>query len=271
MLGVNVGVAAPVAWFPFSGWKDSLDGDLHANGRDAVEFYTRKKVVTSRWSLSPPAGPEVAVANSIRCRRGCRSLGQPGDEPGQQAGRALPPLLEVLAPHQRPADHASRRGSAAAPAGRGQAAHRRSPGATARRGGPAPARRGSAPRDARARPRCPCSRRRSGRDRRPGSRSSGRWVGETSIGPPQACSIRLPGEGGKEAHQTALHLGDDARVDLGSAVQPVGARTTRPPPQPNAMRSIPRGPEVVDQRPGVGDALAARSSRAHRGRRAPAR
>jgi len=50
MLGVNVGVAAPVAWFPFSGWKDSLDGDLHANGKDAVEFYTRKKVVTSRWS-----------------------------------------------------------------------------------------------------------------------------------------------------------------------------------------------------------------------------
>jgi malonate-semialdehyde dehydrogenase (acetylating) / methylmalonate-semialdehyde dehydrogenase len=50
MVGVNIGVAAPVAWFPFSGWKDSIDGDLHANGRDAVEFYTRKKVVTSRWS-----------------------------------------------------------------------------------------------------------------------------------------------------------------------------------------------------------------------------
>ena len=50
MIGVNVGVAAPVAWFPFSGWKDSIDGDLHANGSDAVEFYTRKKVVTSRWS-----------------------------------------------------------------------------------------------------------------------------------------------------------------------------------------------------------------------------
>jgi malonate-semialdehyde dehydrogenase (acetylating) / methylmalonate-semialdehyde dehydrogenase len=49
MLGVNVGVPAPVAWFPFSGWKDSLDGDLHANGTDAVDFYTRKKVVTSRW------------------------------------------------------------------------------------------------------------------------------------------------------------------------------------------------------------------------------
>ncbi len=50
MIGVNVGVAAPVAWFPFSGWKDSIDGDLHANGTDAVQFYTRKKVVTSRWA-----------------------------------------------------------------------------------------------------------------------------------------------------------------------------------------------------------------------------
>jgi malonate-semialdehyde dehydrogenase (acetylating) / methylmalonate-semialdehyde dehydrogenase len=49
MLGVNVGVPAPVAWFPFSGWKDSLEGDLHANGADAVDFYTRKKVITSRW------------------------------------------------------------------------------------------------------------------------------------------------------------------------------------------------------------------------------
>ena len=49
MLGVNVGVPAPVAWFPFAGWKDSCDADLHANGTDAVDFYTRKKVVTSRW------------------------------------------------------------------------------------------------------------------------------------------------------------------------------------------------------------------------------
>ncbi|HEY8083740.1 MAG TPA: CoA-acylating methylmalonate-semialdehyde dehydrogenase [Solirubrobacterales bacterium] len=49
MLGVNVGVPAPVAWFPFAGWKDSCDGDLHANGTDAVDFYTRKKVITSRW------------------------------------------------------------------------------------------------------------------------------------------------------------------------------------------------------------------------------
>ena len=49
MIGVNVGVPAPVAWFPFAGWKDSMVGDLHANGSDAVEFYTRKKVLTTRW------------------------------------------------------------------------------------------------------------------------------------------------------------------------------------------------------------------------------
>jgi malonate-semialdehyde dehydrogenase (acetylating)/methylmalonate-semialdehyde dehydrogenase len=50
MIGVNVGVPAPVAWFPFAGWKDSFLGDLHANGTDAVLFYTRAKVVTSRWA-----------------------------------------------------------------------------------------------------------------------------------------------------------------------------------------------------------------------------
>ncbi|MGF7033195.1 malonate-semialdehyde dehydrogenase (acetylating)/methylmalonate-semialdehyde dehydrogenase [Paenibacillus mucilaginosus] len=48
MLGVNVGVPAPMAFFPFSGWKDSFYGDLHANGRDGVEFYTKKKMITSR-------------------------------------------------------------------------------------------------------------------------------------------------------------------------------------------------------------------------------
>jgi malonate-semialdehyde dehydrogenase (acetylating)/methylmalonate-semialdehyde dehydrogenase len=49
MVGVNIGVAAPVAFFPFSGWKDSFLGDLHAHGSDAVEFFTKKKTVTSRW------------------------------------------------------------------------------------------------------------------------------------------------------------------------------------------------------------------------------
>ncbi|MFE4895060.1 CoA-acylating methylmalonate-semialdehyde dehydrogenase [Peribacillus butanolivorans] len=49
MLGVNVGVPAPMAFFPFSGWKDSFYGDLHANGTDGVEFFTRKKMVTARY------------------------------------------------------------------------------------------------------------------------------------------------------------------------------------------------------------------------------
>ncbi len=52
MIGVNIGVAAPVAFFPFSGWKDSFLGDLHAHGPDAVEFFTRKKTVTSRYFSS---------------------------------------------------------------------------------------------------------------------------------------------------------------------------------------------------------------------------
>jgi malonate-semialdehyde dehydrogenase (acetylating)/methylmalonate-semialdehyde dehydrogenase len=48
-IGINVGVAAPMAYFPFSGWKDSFLGVLHGQGRDAVEFYTEKKVVIERW------------------------------------------------------------------------------------------------------------------------------------------------------------------------------------------------------------------------------
>jgi malonate-semialdehyde dehydrogenase (acetylating)/methylmalonate-semialdehyde dehydrogenase len=48
-IGINVGVAAPMAFFPFSGWKDSFFGDLHAQGLDAIEFYTEKKIVVERW------------------------------------------------------------------------------------------------------------------------------------------------------------------------------------------------------------------------------
>jgi malonate-semialdehyde dehydrogenase (acetylating)/methylmalonate-semialdehyde dehydrogenase len=48
-VGINVGVAAPMAYFPFSGWKDSFFGDLHAQGRDAIDFYTEKKIVVERW------------------------------------------------------------------------------------------------------------------------------------------------------------------------------------------------------------------------------
>ena len=49
-IGINIGVAAPMAYFPFSGWKGSFFGDLHGQGRDAIEFYTDKKVVVERWA-----------------------------------------------------------------------------------------------------------------------------------------------------------------------------------------------------------------------------
>lgn len=48
-LGINIGVAAPMAFFPFSGWKESFFGDMHGQGTDAVEFFTQKKVVVERW------------------------------------------------------------------------------------------------------------------------------------------------------------------------------------------------------------------------------
>jgi malonate-semialdehyde dehydrogenase (acetylating)/methylmalonate-semialdehyde dehydrogenase len=56
MIGVNIGVAASPAYFPFSGWKDSFFGDLHAHGWDAVEFFTRKKTVTSRFFSAGATG-----------------------------------------------------------------------------------------------------------------------------------------------------------------------------------------------------------------------
>ena len=49
-IGINIGVAAPMAYFPFSGWKDSFFGIMHAQGRDAIEFYTEKKIVVERWA-----------------------------------------------------------------------------------------------------------------------------------------------------------------------------------------------------------------------------
>jgi malonate-semialdehyde dehydrogenase (acetylating) / methylmalonate-semialdehyde dehydrogenase len=49
MVGVNIGVAAPMAFFPFAGWKNSFFGDLHAHGKDAVYFYTEQKVLMTRW------------------------------------------------------------------------------------------------------------------------------------------------------------------------------------------------------------------------------
>ncbi|TWT77140.1 Methylmalonate semialdehyde dehydrogenase [acylating] [Posidoniimonas polymericola] len=52
MIGVNVGVPAPMAWFPFTGWNRSFFGDLHVQGREGIQFYTRQKVALTRWPRS---------------------------------------------------------------------------------------------------------------------------------------------------------------------------------------------------------------------------
>ena len=69
MVGVNVPIPVPMAYYSFGGWKSSLFGDTHAHGTEGVHFYTRGKVVTSRW-------PEPA--------RGV--LGGPDALPGETGG-----------------------------------------------------------------------------------------------------------------------------------------------------------------------------------------
>jgi malonate-semialdehyde dehydrogenase (acetylating)/methylmalonate-semialdehyde dehydrogenase len=49
MVGINIGVPASMAWFPFAGWGDSFFGDLHMQGKEGVQFFTQQKVTTSRW------------------------------------------------------------------------------------------------------------------------------------------------------------------------------------------------------------------------------
>ena len=49
MIGINVGVPAPMAWFPFTGWNRSFFGDLHIQGKESIQFYTRQKVTLTRW------------------------------------------------------------------------------------------------------------------------------------------------------------------------------------------------------------------------------
>ncbi len=61
MLGVNIGVAAPMAFFPFNGVKNSFYGDLHATGKDGVRFFTENKVEISRYLSEPESGPAVRM------------------------------------------------------------------------------------------------------------------------------------------------------------------------------------------------------------------
>ena len=60
MIGVNVGVPAPMAWLPFTGWNASFFGDLHIQGTEGIHFYTRQKVTLTRWPL-----PKESAADPV--------------------------------------------------------------------------------------------------------------------------------------------------------------------------------------------------------------
>ena len=60
MIGINIGVAAPMAFFPFGGSKQSFFGDLKAAGRDGISFFTDQRVVISRWSAAPADPHRIA-------------------------------------------------------------------------------------------------------------------------------------------------------------------------------------------------------------------
>lgn len=57
MIGINVGVPAPMAWFPFTGWNRSFFGDLHIQGKEGMQFYTQQRMTMTRWPASREAGP----------------------------------------------------------------------------------------------------------------------------------------------------------------------------------------------------------------------
>jgi malonate-semialdehyde dehydrogenase (acetylating)/methylmalonate-semialdehyde dehydrogenase len=59
MIGINVPIPVPMAYYSFGGWKSSLFGDAHVHGMDGIRFYTRMKAVTSRWPNAPSAGPDL--------------------------------------------------------------------------------------------------------------------------------------------------------------------------------------------------------------------
>jgi malonate-semialdehyde dehydrogenase (acetylating)/methylmalonate-semialdehyde dehydrogenase len=61
MIGINVGVPAPMAWLPFTGWNQSFFGDLHMQGTEGIHFYTKQKLTLTRWFASPEDSPADPV------------------------------------------------------------------------------------------------------------------------------------------------------------------------------------------------------------------
>ena len=83
-IGINIGVAAPMAFFPFSGWKNSFFGTCTRQGKHAVEFFTQTKVVVERWleangrgssnSLDAAHCPDAILFELLSCRKGTFSV-----------------------------------------------------------------------------------------------------------------------------------------------------------------------------------------------------
>jgi len=61
MIGINIGVPAPMAWFPFTGWNSSFFGDLHIQGTESIQFYTQQKMTMTRWFESAQESPQDPV------------------------------------------------------------------------------------------------------------------------------------------------------------------------------------------------------------------
>ena len=68
MVGINVPIPVPMAYYSFGGWKSSLFGDTHVHGTEGVHFYTRGKVVTSRWPDPPRVGQPRLPTNPLSGR-----------------------------------------------------------------------------------------------------------------------------------------------------------------------------------------------------------
>jgi malonate-semialdehyde dehydrogenase (acetylating)/methylmalonate-semialdehyde dehydrogenase len=64
MVGINVPIPVPMAYYSFGGWKQSLFGDVHMHGEEGVRFYTRAKVVTARWSQTVSSGKDLGFPTS---------------------------------------------------------------------------------------------------------------------------------------------------------------------------------------------------------------
>ena len=84
MIGINVAVPAPMAWFPFTGWNASFFGDLHVQGTEGVQFYTRQKVTLSRWfPRNRSETAEDTIWSSVRPGAGTSESGETTGESSQ--------------------------------------------------------------------------------------------------------------------------------------------------------------------------------------------